>query len=235
MSSPFFRNVWRFNALAIAAVSGLALIVGAYAAFQIAREIFRIPYRAQDIARVDIAGQQGGDTSAGHEVLSTGNFSRISGTPVLWAPLTGTQSYDFRASGKEASSTRNYLFYDTGSGASRKLFPGETQIVVEAQELRRPDADTNKRAPEALLVSYIAKDTSGDGILSYGDDITVALTRPDGQGFTILGSVQGRAIGEVVSDDGSSLVLVTDDGKQVSAAHVDLAAFKVTRTDKIAP
>ena len=161
MSSPFFRNVWRFNALAIAAVSGLALIVGGYAAFQIARDVFHIPYQARDIARVDIAGQPGGDPSAGQEVLTTGSFTRIGGTPVLWAPVTGTQSYDYRASGKEASSIRNYLFYDTASGASRKLFNASAQVVVEALELRRPDADSSKRAPDALLISYIANDSNG--------------------------------------------------------------------------
>jgi hypothetical protein len=233
MSNRIFRLIWRFNALAIAVCGLLGLFVGSIVAVQLARELFRTPYQARDIARTNTEAPGGGAPGV-QEKLSVSSFSRINGTNVLWAPVTVDQTYDYRYSSKEAASTRNYLLYDSTTGTTRSLLDNNRQIILEARELRRPDGDM-KAPPEALFFSVVEKDTNGDGILSGTDKISIALCRPDGQGLTKINDANGRTTGELVSDDGHTLIVMQDDSGRITATHLDLTTFKVTKTDTIRP
>lgn len=237
MSNTFFRRLWRFNALTIAVCGLLGIFVGLYVAYHIARDVFRTSYQARDIARVEPAdAKTPGDPSkpAVQTGFSTGHFSAIRGTALLHAPVSAKQSYDFRYSSKEASSTRNFVFYDTAAGTSRKLLADEKQLIIAHSELR-PDGDTGTTAPKALLFHIVEADSNKDGILSHDDATTIALARVDGSGLTRLDLKSAGTHGQSVSTDGATLILFTeDDAKAITAQHVDLATFKVTRTDAVA-
>ena len=231
MRKGFFSYVWRFNALAIAAVSALALFVGTYAAFQVARDIFYRPYQAQDIARVET--KDGADAPPQLRTdLSVMNFSPIRGTDTLWAHLTATQSYDYRYSSKEASSTRNVIFYDVKSGKSRKLLPNDNAVIVDTRELREDDPQGTK-PPKALLFSFIEKDTNGDAILNYQDGATLALSQANGEGLTRIGEAAGQLKGETLVTAANELVAMVEKDGALKALHIDLANFKVTRTEPV--
>jgi hypothetical protein len=233
MSNRFFRLLWRFNALAIAVCGLLGLFVGSIVAVQLARDVFRMPYQARDIARTNTEAPAGGANGV-QEKLSVSSFSRINGTHVLWAPVTVDQTYDYRYSSKEAASTRNYVLYDTATGTTRSLLDNNRQIVLEARELRRPESDM--KAPlEALFFALVENDSNGDGLLTSTDKISIALCRPDGQGLTKIGKAIGRTIGELVSDDGRTLIVMQDDNGHITATHIDLPSFKVTKTDNVRP
>lgn len=237
MARKFFPLLWRFNALVIAAAGSLALFLAAYAAYYVARDIFRTAYTAQDIARVepDAGGKAAGQPAGIDTRLRATNFARITGTSLLWSPLMATQAYDYRFSSKEASSTRNYIFYDTATGESRKLFASDDQIIFNATHLRRTEdaKDAMDAPPLALYLHVVARDANGDGLLSH-DTAVVALARPDGSGLVKLDALQGRAIGTRVSDDGTSIVIMLDQNDKIAAAHVDLATFQIIKTDPVA-
>jgi hypothetical protein len=231
MPKGFFRAVWRFNALAIAAVSCLALFVGAYAAFQIARDVFHRPYQAHDIARVE--------TKDGAAVpprvrtdLSVASFSPIRGTETLWAHLTAKQAYDFRYSSKEASSTRNVIFYDVKSGRSRKLLSNDNAVIVDTRELREDDPKGTK-PPKALLFSFIEKDTNGDGILNHQDGVTLALAQANGEGLTRIEEASGQLKGETLVAAANEIVVMNERDGALKALHIDLATFKVTKSEAV--
>jgi hypothetical protein len=234
MSKNFFRLIWRFNAIAFAALSVLGLFIGAVSGFYLAREVFRTPNRVSDTARVANDASPSGGEVAVKETLLVSAFTRIGGTKVLWSPLVSSQRYDYRTYGKEANSTRNYIFYNSDSGISHKLLGNDKQMVLEAVELRRPDADA-RTPPEALLFSVVETDSDGDSLLTASDRNVIMLARADGQGITKIDGVSGRTIGEHISDDGRVLTMVIDTAGYITATHIDLATFKVTRTDKIAP
>lgn len=237
MSNSFFRTLWRFNALAIAVCGLLGIFVGMFAAYHVARDVFRTSYQAQDIARVEPAETAKPGDPATPNVqtgFSTGYFSVIRGTTNLQAPIIAKQSYDFRYSSKDASSTRNFLFYDTATGSSRKLLADEKQLIVAHSELR-PDGETGATAPKALLFHIVEADTTKDGILSHADAITFALARTDGSGLTRLDLKGAGSHGQSVSADGATLILFVEEAAGVlKAHHVDLSTFKITRTDAIA-
>lgn len=236
MSNRFFRTLWRFNALAIAVCGLLGIFIGLFAAYHIARDVFRKPYQAQDIARVEPADTaKPGDASEPGVAtgFSPGHFSAVRGTTILSAPVVAKQSYDFRYSSKDVSSTRNFIFYDTATGTSRKLLADEKQLIVAHHELR-PDGDNTTSAPRAMLFEIIEADTTKDGILSHADATTFALSRADGQGLTRLNLKGDGQHGQSVSADGATLILFVGETGAITAHHIDLATFKVTRADAIA-
>ena len=231
MPKGFFRAIWRFNALAFAAVSCLALFVGAYAAFQIARDVFYRPYQAHDIARVDPKNGTGAPPNLRTD-LSVMNFSPIRGTETLWAHLSATQSYDYRYSSKEASSTRNVIFYDVKSGLSRKLLPNDNTVIVDTRELREDDPQGTK-PPKALLFSFIEKDTNGDGLINHQDGVTLALAQANGEGLTRIEEANGQLKGETLVAATNEIVVLTERDGVLKALHIDLATFKVTKSEAV--
>lgn len=236
MSNTLFRALWRFNAVTIAVCGLLGIFVGLYVAYHIARDVFRTNYQAHDIARVEPADTKtpGDPTQPAVQTgFSTGQFIAVRGTTILAAPVIAKQSYDFRYSSKDASSTRNYLFYDRAAGTSRKLLADEKQLILSHSELR-PDSDNGTSPPRAMLFHIIEADTNKDGILSSADDMSYALSRTDGSGLTRLDFKGGDSHGQTVSADGAMLVMFVEDAGAIKAQHIDLATFKVTRTDAIA-
>lgn len=231
MPKGFYRAIWRFNALAIAAVSSLALFVGAYAAFQIARDLFHRPYQAHDIARVETKDAPGAPPKLRTD-LSVMNFSPIRGTETLWGNLMATQAYDYRYSSKEASSTRNVIFYDVKSGQSRKLLANDDAIIIDTRELRDDDPQGTK-PPKALLFSFIEKDTNGDGVLNHQDGVTLALAQANGEGLTRIGEASGSLKGETLVTAANEIVVMTERDGALRALHIDLASFKVTKSAAI--
>ena len=231
MSKSFFSYVWRFNALAIAAVSAIGLFVVSYAAFQIARDVFYRPYQAQDIARVEPKGNPGSPPPVRTD-LAVANFSPIRGTETLWAQLMATQAYDYRYSSKEASSTRNVIFYDVKSGQSRKLLPNDDTVVIDTREFRDEDPQGTK-PPKALLFSFIEKDTNGDGLLNHQDGVTLALSQANGEGLTRIEEARGQLKGETLVAAANEIVVMTERDGALKALHIDLASFKVTKSEAV--
>ncbi len=231
MPKGFFRAIWRFNALAIAAVSALGLFIGSYAAFQIARDIFYRPYQAQDMARVETKGSPGSPPPVRTD-LSVANFSPIRGTQTLWAQLMATQDYDFRYSSKEASSIRNVIFYDVTSGKSRKLLPSDAAVILDTRELREDDPQGTK-PPKALLYSFVEKDSNGDGLLNHQDGVTLALSQPNGEGLTRIEEAAGHLKSETLVTAANELVVMTERDGTLKALHIDLASFKVTKSEAV--
>lgn len=231
MRKGFFSYVWRFNALAIAAVSAIGLFVVSYAAFQIAREIFYRPYQAQDMARVETKDSLGAPQPVRTD-LSVANFSPLRGTDLLWAQLIATQDYDFRYSSKEASSTRNVIFYDVKSGKSRKLLPSDAAVILDTRELREDDPQGTK-PPKALLFSFVDKDTNGDGLLNRDDGVTLALAQANGEGLTRIEEAGGQLKGETLVTAANEIVVMTERDGALKALHIDLANFKVTKSEAV--
>lgn len=241
VTQNLFRWIWRFNAVAIAGVSLIAMLIGAYAVFHIAREIIRRPYEIYDAARIvapkDAAGGKSGKASGvqsdARTNLSVLQFTAMRGTPILYAAITAHQDYDYSYSSKEASSTRNYAFYDRVTGASRTLFPDSAQVIFELRELW-PDNAASNGSPKALLVSYVAADGNGDGMLNGKDQKIVALAKPDGTGLTAVSGTAMWTRGAFVDKAGGEAVLMIEGGDATEAVHVDLATFRVTKTQAIA-
>lgn len=228
MPRGFFRLVWRFNALAIAAVSAIVIFVGVFSAYHIARDLFRQSYQARDIARVEHAADGDAAQPPVKTDVSLTQFTPIRGSSILWASLEAHQTYDFRSSSKEASSTRNIVFYDMTKGESRKLLADDTRLIIERRELRNDEAPSND-PPRALFFLLIENDTDKDGLLTQRDEWTIAMSRLNGDGLTRIEGAVGSVHGMTLNASGNEAVAVVDSGGSLTALHIELEDFKVTR------
>lgn len=240
MRRSFFGLVWRFNALAIAAVSMISLVLGSYALAGLGLSLWRTKYDVQDMARVDPAPNDGTQPTQSRidTTVAPQGFTEMAGTSLLVSPVTAKQTYDLSYASKTASSTRNLLFYDRATSESRKLLPDNTKLILGHTELR-PDSATNGAArdkpPLALFLSIIDADTTGDGILNGDDKTTVMLSRFDGQQLTRFDDVKGTLNGSALTADAKEIVLMMLDGSATTAVHIDLADFKIKKQIAVAP
>jgi hypothetical protein len=174
----FFATVWRINAIIVLVVGILAGVVLSSAAYLLYKDAIRTRH-ADDVARVALGGNV-------PSRATLGRFEDLPKTAVLRAPLHVTQSYSIGSGSKEASSVRNYLFYDPSTRAGRWLKPSMDSLIVQTWSL--PDEVNHESRPDWVSSVYaiVAADTSGDGMLTDSDQIDIASSDPDGSNFRVL-------------------------------------------------
>lgn len=235
MSPGFFRSVWRFNALAIALCGVIGVFVGLFAAYHVAREVFRRPYVANDLAHVAPAKSAANTDPAktGPQVaMRVGHFTRLRGTPIMMAQVNATETYDYGSSSKVANSARNVIFYDIAIGSSRRLLPDDTKLVLSTSEVRA-ETDDASRAPRALIHRLIEADSNKDGLLNANDGATLALSNADGSALTRIDIGGSTTISHTLTADASAIVIMVGSSTETKALHVDATTFKVIRTDTL--
>lgn len=220
----FFRRVWQFNALAIAGVSVLGLVLGSYGVFETVRHVLR-DRSIHAAARVPVedAGEAN-EAESPREIISVGHFSKLHGADVLWAPVTGNQRYRFNVYSKSADSVRNYAFYNPQTGESRRLLGTDRTVISSARPLVAEKAGS---VPEAIAIIYeiIRKDTDGDGVLTERDQRDLVISRPDGS--SAVQAVSGADVLHGASLAGSETVVVIYGRKGTMVAeHFAVADLK---------
>lgn len=225
--TPFFQWVWRFNALAIAA---LALLGGAVAAFG-AVEIARGLLAERSVRAVIPPGPKDAPVGAAAE-QRLGALAPLGETGLLWAPLTRVSTLQRGYSSKAASAVIDYLIYDPSSGESRMLLNRRPGLVLSA-ELLRPGSTYNAPPARAaaLLVRFVEADGDGDGRLDHGDPSALALAAPDGTGLAVV--AEGVTFLGVTTLSRELAVATLreegEDGTRTFALHLDLGNLRATR------
>ncbi len=228
MTRPIFQAIWNFNAVVIACASTLAITVGSYATYTIAREVLA-ERTANGLARAapDTATP---DTQQGE--LTVGNFSKLSGTKVMWAPLTLSQHYAYRLSSKHAQSVSNYMLYEVDSGRTRRLLNSNKQLIVAGHHVHRTSPRAENTAPALLAFEIIEKDTNGDGILNHEDVKRIAIARPDGRDLTRLPQMFEAFLGSTAATDGTVVLFARTSGR-TKALHINPKSLSVVAENEI--
>ena len=241
-SKMFFRWLWRFNAVAIASVALMALAYGALAGVFIARDVLKIrnvagvaPARSPEQTQ---AGKT--DVSGNESTLVPSGFSRIPGHDTLWSALRSRDRMTTSYYSKEATNTRDYVFYDMAAGTYHRLLDRDDALITSTAFLAPPLAGTDAQgaasawsnpATAALLITIIDKDSNGDGRLSDSDDKTIAIATPGGSGLKTLLTGVDEFLGHTVSRDGTATLMLRDHAGRTRALRVVLSDFKVDRDD----
>lgn len=177
-SRRFFATIWRINAIVLLVVGVLACVVLVSTAFLFYKDATRTRH-ADDVARVAVGG--GVPSKA-----TLGNFDSLPKTSVLRAPLRVTQSYSIGSGSKEASSVRNYLFYEPSTRTTRWLKPSMDSLIVQTWSVPEDESRESRLNWVANVYAVVASDTSGDGVLTESDQIQIASSNPDGSNFRVL-------------------------------------------------
>ncbi|MEI6427478.1 MAG: hypothetical protein WCO45_03685 [Pseudanabaena sp. ELA607] len=211
----FVSYVWHINAFLILFVGLLAGGILALSALQLLRDM------TQRRAVSDVANVSPQEvTLAKAEV---GDFEVIPQTNVARAPLYVKQEYDYRISGKEASSIRNYLFFDGNQKVSYWLKAKNDGLIISSIPVfNLPNSNDSKPSVKPLSIIYVLleSDTNQDQRLNEADLKTIAISSPTGKQFKSL--VQGvtRFHGHTVSPEGK-VTIFYHGGNKLKAMEYD--------------
>jgi hypothetical protein len=220
--NAFFRFVWRFNALAIAAATTLCLLLGLIFALEIFRDKTR-PQRVTNVVNVDTQDKVS-------EEFSLGTPGVIAGTSHVRIPLYRGQTYGSGSSLPLSKTSQrnvvNYLFLNASTNESKWLFSGVGQLVIEDrtlfnkvnEPLDRLRLDPS-RTGVGVIYSIVERDSNGDNRLTEKDAISLATSNVDGTNYRKLteGIDQLYSI-QQVSDD-KVLVLYQKDQQTFSDVY----------------
>ncbi|WP_020177727.1 hypothetical protein [Methylopila sp. M107] len=234
-SNPFFRFVWRANALLILfAALGTALVLGAFAAFNLA-PLLREFTDGPDFHPAPKQGEQKDPAAEPAGGVRIGSF-QASGD-VYYAPLYRTLDRDeakpasfSKSSGYDARAL-NLVFFDPAKDEVRRLLPDERGLITQQTTLR--DGNDLSGRVRALLLTYIPADTDGDGRLDDGDAKRIILVRPDGSAMATLADGVDALDTTWRVDGAATLRYFTRVGEEVSFGEVDLDSFAVPAEKKV--
>jgi hypothetical protein len=159
----FFKFLWRFNALAIAAV---VLLAGAILSFEVIRNVFQSKNGGYEVVNVDET-----DTSI-EEVTTVSVGEGVSGYAHFRVNLSSEQTYDHGYSSKSTQHTTiNTGFFDPLTGDTTWVFNTNEHLITQSDTLYKPQP-AGIDAPlvtSGQLLSVVSKDTTGDKRLSNSD------------------------------------------------------------------
>lgn len=236
-SNPFFRFVWRVNALLI---FGLALVVGLFVAYQLGRDLLRsrVAYRAPDRGlETPLPAPEGAPDTAPREVLHVGMFTQADGAIYVAPVFVGAPGDGYKnvSSVKGASErVRNIVLFDSTTGAVSRLFPDDKGRVLDEDVIVRSRHDWPRSRTMARIYVHVATDTNGDGRLDWRDRQRIVITQPDGSRPTVLVDDVDR-YGLATTPDGQETKLsyfVRRDG-ELLFGEFDLETFEAGRTTPV--
>lgn len=224
----FFRWVWRFNAVALAAV----LVVGGLLALVGLVSIILEATRERDVS--DLVDHR---PEASKTVIeAAGRLTPLGRTGLLWAPVTRESEAALVYSSKQVSATVDYVFYDPETGSSRMLIGKRPSLVASARMLRPPQDDGDPAGDDlALLVTLVEEDGNKDGRLSLRDPISLALASPRGENLAVVAK-GSSLLGVATVSDTLAIATIreeTESGPRTIAVHLDLATRRATRREPL--
>jgi len=218
----FFKWIWRVNALAILALSsGALLLLGLFALDLHGDDARERPGKEIE----EIAGNR-----VDYRTLRLEDFHAVTGTRFLCARLRSTSALAGSSLYDGPASTRNLLFFDTGTQQARWLLEHNTETIQTLSFLTNPPACPLRgdayaaceasRVAVALLLEI--------GPASQGSDIAdtsrrIAIATADGADLRILAAGIDGSLGLHQPSDSTALVFYAKGGV-VRVMDIDLAS-----------
>ena len=219
--SKTFRNIWRFNAIIIAIAGIFAIIVLSLAAMLLFKENTR-NHRTNEIINLN-------PKTNIKEIFQFGNIEHVQGYSSVIIPLHSDQDFNLGySSSKSSVSTRNLLFTNLNLGTSHWLFSNNS-FLISSHRLIRDFDSYNEDKPVLCILYYIVKsDTNGDMKLTESDDLTIAISKPDGTNYQeILSDVKDVLGYEVLGQETIAILFARNNKNYIQ--YVNIADLKTTK------
>ncbi len=162
------------------------------------------------------------------------SFQTLQGTPYLMAAVNGTWSRSDKllSSGSygEGGQTRNLVFLDAGSLASRRLFETNAHVILQTDEYTRKVE--GKTVTQWLVHQVLTADTDGDQQLTRDDLQTVGVSTASGQDYTAVLKGLTEIFGLTMVTPGKLVVVYRKDNAK-TASIIDLDQRRVLATQPV--
>jgi len=185
--NPFFRVIWQINAVVILLVGLLA--AGALVAVVVgmAWNAARSSHEPNVADQIVVPGDAPGDAESTAVRASIGRFESIAGTTSLRAAVsTAGGSTDY--SSKSDVSTRNYLYFDTATGAAYWLMPDNKAEFLNVRDFPEHSGRADEATEPVRATVYQLRTPAPRGAArnERRDQQTLAVSDPTGRHFRVL-------------------------------------------------
>jgi hypothetical protein len=223
-SNRFFKFVWRFNALIVAAAGLLAILLALYALYEITKSVTQ-DRDINNVVTIDPAVPVEEDIYLGYPQIQNGaGHVRVA----LYRDQRRSMGLYSKSSG---GNMVNVLFVDAATGAQSWLFKGTQRQIFSDLEtfssLRSSD-----RVVAAIVYTLAEADSNGDGRISNEDQKSIAVSLPDGSGYrVVLADVERLFSVEQISDN--RVLVLYAKGAESRSAIFNVPDFSLVKDSAI--
>ncbi len=208
--SKIFRFITRANSVLIFLLitGGMVLMLGSFVMSSFVRH--------QDADAVKVAEVPGDETSPKLELELSG-INEVEGSDVQYILLKSKWHGGKFSSGYGGGEIRNVLFLVGKEPEPRWIFPNHANNIRSVSSLVFHDNGDVGGSGKTLAIfyEYIDKDSNGDGELDADDLLSIALSKPDGSGFTVLDTGITSQLDEKLLDEGRVVAVLSQKGGKV--------------------
>ncbi|MDH5183913.1 MAG: hypothetical protein OEX12_08500 [Gammaproteobacteria bacterium] len=140
--------------------------------------------------------------------LVLGNMQEIHGHDNYYVELRTRREGGKFSSGYRGGEMRNVLFFIGNKLNSRWLYEKHDYLIESIEILNHEPDERNNRQAQAIYIRAIKHDSNNNQVLDSEDESTIALTRPDGSGYTEILSDADSIIDKETSRDGKYLTVL---------------------------
>ena len=215
MRPSFYRRLWRFNAILIAILGLITILISPLALSQL----------LYDQSRHSGSYYSAGDSPSqpGDKLPRLSNQERIKGTPylaVMIAPTGPDQATGLHSSPSSHAADRNILLIDLRTGASRSLMPDNKRRIIRWETLSSDGPD--RTGTSLAYVALVGDDSARRYDVLIGSFAT-------GQQAWVARGVSALDAPTIVDDAALGLLLSDDKGVHYHLYGLDDLKERVSR------
>lgn len=218
--SKVFKNIWRFNALIIAAAGCLAIVIMLFAGYMIYKDNTRTKHR-NEIVNVD-------PETKVEETFRLGRIDHVKGSKTVIVPLYSDQSFNLKYSGKSTASTRNLMFSNMHTELNKWLLPTNKYLIPRYNLINESNSYDKENDIITILYHIVKSDTNNDNRLTTNDALTIALSNPEGDNYKEVLSNVDSVLGYDLINTQAIAIMFNRNG-QGYTAYINLTDFTVKK------
>ena len=223
--SKVFKNIWRFNAIIIAIAGVLSVTVLIFSIYMIYKESNRDRHR-NEIVNID-------QKTKIQESFRLGSIEHVKGSQAVIVPLYSEQKFSHKYSGsKSTTSTRNLLFSNMHNEINKWLLPSNDFLIVSHKLINETNSYDSNKNIITILYQIVKSDSNNDSRLTENDQLTIAISEPDGKKYTEVIKDVDELLGyDVLSKQ--DLAIMFSREHQGYIAYIDLTDIRITKEIKL--
>lgn len=222
--SKIFKNIWRVNAIIIMIVGILGVALTLFACIMTYKDITR-DRSVRNIVNIT-------ESPEDDENWRLGRIIPITGSNLVMMPLESDQSYSGSSYNKHSSSIRNFLFIDIIDDKQYWLFQNNDYLITQTSQLPKSAHSEKKEETKALLYYIVKSDTNNDSTLASSDLLTIALSKPNGEGYVeILENIDFVNDYDPINE--KSVLLVFQKNNVGFSAKIDLESLSISNPKEL--
>ncbi|MFN3229430.1 MAG: hypothetical protein ACK41P_06210 [Asticcacaulis sp.] len=225
--NKFFRNLWRFNAVAIALTYAAFSIAGLFAVYFVILES-NYGHNGSDVVNFSQ-----NDQVVDRYVFGQGRA--LQGKEFLFVPINRLQSYKGELKEKNyGNSIVNYLVIDQVRNKSKWLASGSGQLYLAFEEVydNLTPGDLDTEIARHIVYRVVTKDTNGDKLFSDADKISLYSSSFDGSNYRLLLSDVDEVYSMAQTLSGDFMIFYRKNDEYYTE-HYELDSLKLVSRSKV--